>query len=128
MSTETCSIGDCTKLARSRGWCIAHYTRWLRYGDAAHPQQRGPSNQGETCSIEGCSKPAHQRLLCSMHYTRQRRHGDTNYVTPPDPYQLRLCTISGCDEIRLARGWCASHYQHWRRHGDPVLPRLRVAA
>jgi hypothetical protein len=33
MAQRTCSIEDCTKPARSRGWCPMHYTRWKRHGD-----------------------------------------------------------------------------------------------
>lgn len=28
-----CSIPDCGKPSRNRGWCVAHYTRWRRHGD-----------------------------------------------------------------------------------------------
>jgi hypothetical protein len=28
-----CSINDCGKPARSRGWCRMHYSRWQRHGD-----------------------------------------------------------------------------------------------
>lgn len=30
---KTCSIADCGKPVRTRGWCTSHYTRWLRHGD-----------------------------------------------------------------------------------------------
>lgn len=34
MATELlCSIPDCGKPARTRGWCNAHYHRWQRHGD-----------------------------------------------------------------------------------------------
>ena len=29
---KTCSIAGCGKPIGSRGWCAAHYMRWLRYG------------------------------------------------------------------------------------------------
>lgn len=29
----TCSIDGCEKPAKARGWCVAHYTRWIRHGD-----------------------------------------------------------------------------------------------
>lgn len=28
-----CSIEDCPKPARTRGWCAAHYEHWRKYGD-----------------------------------------------------------------------------------------------
>lgn len=30
---KLCNIGDCSKPAAIRGWCWAHYRRWLRYGN-----------------------------------------------------------------------------------------------
>lgn len=32
-----CSIPDCGKPARSRGWCNPHYQRWLKHGDPLAP-------------------------------------------------------------------------------------------
>lgn len=33
MGQRTCSIADCDKPAKTRGWCQTHYGRWSRYGD-----------------------------------------------------------------------------------------------
>ena len=30
---HTCEIDGCQRPARSRRWCVAHYTRWARHGD-----------------------------------------------------------------------------------------------
>lgn len=35
MSKRTCSIDDCGRAPKARGWCAKHYQRWLRHGDAA---------------------------------------------------------------------------------------------
>lgn len=29
----TCSVAKCSSPATTRGWCMRHYTRWLRHGD-----------------------------------------------------------------------------------------------
>jgi hypothetical protein len=36
MPQVTCSIPDCTKPSRARGWCWPHYQHWRRNGDAAY--------------------------------------------------------------------------------------------
>ena len=33
MKESTCSIPGCNRNRRTRGWCVAHYTRWQRHGD-----------------------------------------------------------------------------------------------
>jgi hypothetical protein len=33
MDKPTCSISDCGKSVKSRGWCEKHYMRWVRHGD-----------------------------------------------------------------------------------------------
>lgn len=45
---DTCTVDDCDKPARSRGWCSVHYMRWRRHGspfvvkrDPAEPAQCG---------------------------------------------------------------------------------------
>ena len=38
-SSSTCSIPNCGKPTRARGWCNAHWTRWSRYGDPLAGQQ-----------------------------------------------------------------------------------------
>ena len=32
----TCSILDCSRPPLARGWCVMHYTRWLRHDDPCH--------------------------------------------------------------------------------------------
>lgn len=33
-----CSVLNCVKLEKARGWCSAHYARWLKYGDVSFSQ------------------------------------------------------------------------------------------
>ena len=44
-----CSIEGCGKRAHGRGWCGAHYGRWLRLGDplASRPVRRDKATTGE---------------------------------------------------------------------------------
>lgn len=76
MKNTTCSIADCDKPAKQRGWCWAHYSRWHRHGDplvASRPTPLKPASPN--CTIAGCDKPHFAFGLCSAHYTRRRRHG-----------------------------------------------------
>lgn len=41
MSKPPCAVQECPRLATaSRGWCWAHYQRWLKYGDATYTTRR----------------------------------------------------------------------------------------
>ncbi len=51
-TSRICSIPGCSKAARSRGWCRAHYERWRRNGS---PTARGRGNSKRNTAV---------RLLC----------------------------------------------------------------
>lgn len=36
MPNGTCSVQDCERVARTKGWCQAHYLRWWKHGDPDH--------------------------------------------------------------------------------------------
>lgn len=46
---EKCSIDGCNGIARTRSWCIGHYTRWRRHGD---PLGGGTSRRAKNVSVE----------------------------------------------------------------------------
>ena len=75
---KVCSIEDCTRPRRTRGWCDLHYGRWRRNGDPIKPAR--PSHKGLACNIEDCDKPVKSRFMCSLHYWRWHRHGDPHYT------------------------------------------------
>src|SRR3990167_1698830 len=67
---EGCSVDGCVGKHRSRGWCRAHYGRWLRYGDPIY--QPFPSYD-VLCYLPECGRPRESRGLCHAHYQRWRR-------------------------------------------------------
>lgn len=66
-----CSVDDCTREARARGYCTTHYQR-RRLGINMKPPIR---TGGAVCAVEGCEKPCHAHGWCSTHYRRYRRNG-----------------------------------------------------
>jgi hypothetical protein len=72
---EPCGIQGCTRSPRARGYCQAHYLRWLRHGD---PLAGGPARNpcGSACSVPGCGRKPRGRGLCPVHHHRWLRHGD----------------------------------------------------
>lgn len=46
MPDATCSIDECDRKVKARGWCNAHYQRWANYGDPEAAGQRAPRGSG----------------------------------------------------------------------------------
>ena len=115
MADRICSIEDCERPVRARGWCNLHYRRWERTGDPTkilRPVVAGP------CSIDGCNSPMRSKGWCENHYQCWRRNGD-----PEGWVKVRgECSIGGCGGPHAARGWCSRHYKQWLATGDPIPP------
>lgn len=75
-----CSIDDCEKPARRRGWCGMHHQRWLRNG-APVLQERVK----RWCTADGCDRPHKAKGLCNMHLLRWERTGSPHIVRPSNP-------------------------------------------
>lgn len=81
--TRLCSVPDCGKRHKARGYCLAHHHRFMRYGDplgGSGYRQRNPP----TCSVPGCARKPIARGWCGMHYDRWRHNGDPQktVITP----------------------------------------------
>jgi 5-methylcytosine-specific restriction endonuclease McrA len=93
MDKRTCSVEDCTKERKRRGWCDMHYWRWKKYGDPL-VTTRIQSNRGAPCGIDGCGKPVRTREWCSTHYWRWQAYGDPLGGPPIEP----CAWPGGCDK------------------------------
>lgn len=114
MADPTCSVNDCTRPVRARGWCVTHYERWRQHGDVdVLLVQRNPSE----CVVDACTGKATRRGYCTKHYQRWRTHGD---VTARFPGAQRACGTKDCARPHYARGWCKLHYKRWWKTGNPV--------
>ena len=108
-----CKVGNCDRDAVTRGWCPAHYKRWLRHGDpllGAKPQRR-------RCTVVDCPHAAEARGLCHGHLLRLLRTGDW----PLDLLSSRkrsFCSVLDCDRWAHANSVCPTHYRRLIKHGD----------
>lgn len=65
-----CVLPGCTRLAHNgiRGWCRAHYLRFIKYGD---PLAGGTFHRiGEPCVFIGCEGTHYARGMCQRHWAR----------------------------------------------------------
>lgn len=127
MADGICSVDGCGRTGRViLGWCVGHYERVKKYGDAGDPYikpARVKIPAGTTCLVETCVRPAHCRGWCKSHYSRWERHGDVQAGAPIGPAaqdKVRgVCTLDECERPLRANGFCSEHDGRNRRHGDP---------
>lgn len=75
-----CSMPDCDKPRKARGWCSKHYNRWYRYGDPTWTTiDRDPP---PICTIADCERRTSAKGLCGTHYTRLQKHGEPGDAEP----------------------------------------------
>lgn len=123
---KSCAVAGCERADRLiRGWCNAHYKRWLNHGD---PEGGAPmrNRKRPTCSVSDCDREHYGNGYCMLHYTRHRAHGDPHTVLPPSgpppaPPQPP-CSIDGCNRASKvrSRALCGMHEARRRRHGTPL--------
>lgn len=91
MSQDTCSLDECDRPRRSRGWCNAHYLRYRAYGDptAGNPLkwQKSP---GDLCMSPRCNKPIRCKSLCASHYTMFLNYGRITELTADDRFWAKV--------------------------------------
>ena len=79
VTKRTCSIDDCGRPVKARGWCNRHYRSWQRHGDPNARVAKGHPDGlpvGDTCVIDDCGAPVTARGWCDSHYRRWLRDGD----------------------------------------------------
>ena len=124
----TCKIEGCDGPVKTRGWCQAHYARWLRTGDTG-PADVVRKSPGRACSVEGCGRKHVGHGFCEGHLRRYKSTGDPGPAEfePRKPKGDR-CIVDGCDHLRYAKDVCDRHYQRLRKYGTLDLPEREGAA
>lgn len=117
-SKPLCSVEDCTRPVRARGYCSTHWARWRKHGDPlAGAFQPLPA----LCEIAGCEKKPHTRrqgvAVCNQHWQMLHKYGAP--VAPPRQPQAKCCVENCGNNSRTKYGqFCEKHYMRLRRNGD----------
>ena len=134
MTDYTCSVEECARPVKARGWCGAHYHQWNKYGD---PLYRAPKPQPKICTVDGCESKQHSHGMCGKHRLRLVRHSSTSIDTPrySDPeksWAKRLTQAGDCLELLGAKsdkGYSyitvdkkrqLAHRYAWERANGPI--------
>lgn len=135
MGERICSVDDCGKRAKSRGWCRRHYLQWWRTGDPVPPPR------ATECAVEGCCEPPHCRGWCVTHYKRWQYAGDpvkgtilvvcelcpSMFVRPPDG-RTRWCDACRANQARLSASRSGKRRRQSSAHLDAVRARRQAAS
>lgn len=121
-----CSIPDCTKVVRARGWCSAHYTRWQRHGD---PIAGGPSH-GRTKADRFWSSKVEFTGRCWFWLGRRDRYGYGNFrngsrVVKAHRFSYEFC-IGPIPEGLVLDHLCRTPSCVRPDHLEPVTNRVNV--
>ena len=97
---KICSIENCEKIARRKGYCNAHYERLRKYGNPLGFSKK-PSRQEIGCNVDWCKKPHSANGYCGNHYVQWKKHGNPTikmkkgfstregYMYVPDPHKRK---------------------------------------
>lgn len=130
---KVCSIDDCERPSRKRGWCEGHYYHYKTKGTPYGPRKR---KQAVVCADHGCDRAPLAKDLCRTHYYKLYWEARGGIPKPPRQpkrvYQYNSisealskpaeqCPVNDCTNKVINRGLCGKHYQRWRRFGDPTF-------
>jgi hypothetical protein len=76
-----CSVEDCVKNKYCKGFCVAHYQKFYKYGDPLAGKGSGRQVQYESCTVilpsgRQCLKTHIAKGMCAMHYRRVSLYND----------------------------------------------------
>jgi hypothetical protein len=81
-----CSVEDCDKPHKCKGFCQMHYRRYTKYGDPSITRWEPKPVEG-TCEAFGCKAAVKNQGLCVGHYDIQvKRKWD-----PREPFECYIC-------------------------------------
>jgi len=66
-NVRVCSVDDCNRKHKGRGYCATHLYRLKTHGDAGVVL---PTNRGGICKVVGCDKKNHGQGYCKIHYSK----------------------------------------------------------
>lgn len=116
-TSRVCSIPDCGKPAKARGWCDAHYS-WMRKHGA-------PKITRSNCSVGGCDRKHYGRGYCSVHIRRLDRNGHPERTRVSTSERIRVAKDAIASETEDCILWPfgkpGNHYNQLTINGETIL-------
>jgi len=71
-----CSIKNCNKPARCKGYCSMHYSRFILTGDPLKTPTGKERGKKSICSIENCNSFVEGNSYCHKHNCKFKKYGN----------------------------------------------------
>lgn len=146
---KICSIENCNKKHKARGFCELHYHKFVDNQNLINKK----------CLVDNCNRGSRALGFCSKHYKRYKNDqkiylnikfgGDelktrTGNCDKCDKkiysrglckhhyYDAKLlsgdvCKINSCNNVAMQKSMCNKHYQRYIKHGDPNIILIKEA-
>ena len=95
---DICTVADCSRAHKARGYCATHYAQYFRGTEITDQIKVRVSEKLPSCTEADCDQPVKAKGLCKMHYARLLRHGHTMYRDRKKP--PKACAIPNCENWR----------------------------
>jgi len=73
---QVCSVKECNKTMRARGWCSTHYKRWQTHGDPLYNYIPVKKRGVLLCKVSDCDRFYYTKGYCQKHYQAYHKYGD----------------------------------------------------
>ncbi len=70
-----CSVEECNRSHRAKGYCMLHYARVQAYGDPLMKGRKRTQHE-RLCIVEGCGRTRYSKGYCRKHHARVLRNGN----------------------------------------------------
>lgn len=143
--SKVCSVENCTRKSKTKGWCYTHYKRWQKYGDTGSVLRR-PNGQGALTKSGyiRIAVPGHPNAdkngkiyehvyIMSNHIGRpilknekvihiNGNRSDNNIDNLKLIIKHKICIIDGCDKkCEYKHMYCSMHWRRFKSNGDPLI-------
>jgi len=102
--SKYCKIKGCKGKYFSLGYCVRHYSQFLRAGTLPGRKK---------CKVWGCKRGCYAKGLCRIHYSRFQKTGTTFLQEWGE-----VCKVFNCKTPARILGFCVKHYDRWKKYGN----------
>ena len=123
---RTCSVPNCDRKYKAKGYCQTHYKRLQNGEDMDAPIREyeyggtKPRRVETWCTHPGCDREHEAKGFCNMHYQRLKNGKDMD--APAQVYGIKTCSVTDCDRKHVAKGYCKTHYERHLKGQDMDAP------